>query len=330
MNEITKNSNNLISSIDDVRSMAEMMAKTGVFGGNAGEAMVKILAGRELGIGPFAAMTNVYMVKGRPSMSANMLAAKVKSSGKYNYRIVEHTDQICKLAWFENGQKIGESSFSLADAKRAGTQNLDRFPQNMLFARALSNGVRFHCPDIFFGISMYVPGEIEDGDDSDTAVDQEPYVIKGELVVDRSTGEVVNNEQPQPVAKQARGARPYGPKEFQQAFSDLSRKILANNHLDSVGVEQYEMVQFALETILPYKPDLDRTVFVLTGFTDFSSNWHLLERHYVKAFATVMGIGKPGDMPSSVSTTELESLAASLATDTDHVGQAESWDGEDE
>jgi len=47
----------------------------------------------------FASMTGIYIIKGKPAIGANPMAAAVKRSGKYNYRVIEHTDQSCKIAF---------------------------------------------------------------------------------------------------------------------------------------------------------------------------------------------------------------------------------------
>jgi hypothetical protein len=49
----------------------------------------------------------------------------------------------------------------MADARTAqlGGQNYQKFPRNMLFARAMTNGARIHCPDVFVG-SVYTPDEL--------------------------------------------------------------------------------------------------------------------------------------------------------------------------
>lgn len=104
-------------------------------------------------------VTGIYIVKGKPSLSANLMAAAVKRSGKYNYRVLEHSKEVCRIAFFEGGEQIGISEFSRADADKAGTQNMDKFAKNMLFARAMSNGVKWYCPDIFLG-PVYTPEEL--------------------------------------------------------------------------------------------------------------------------------------------------------------------------
>lgn len=127
------------------------------------QAIVKIMAGQEFGFPPVVSMSSIYIVKGRPAMAASMMAALVKRSGKYDYRIVEHTNEVCKIKYLQRvddqWEEIGVSTFTLADAKKAGTQNIDKFPRNMLFARAMSNGVRWHCADVFMG-PVYVPEEV--------------------------------------------------------------------------------------------------------------------------------------------------------------------------
>src|SRR4051794_28167899 len=61
------------------------------------QAVVKVLAGRELGFGPIASMVGVYMVKGRPSLSANLMAAAVQRTGVFRYRVKKHTDSECEI-----------------------------------------------------------------------------------------------------------------------------------------------------------------------------------------------------------------------------------------
>lgn len=172
--------------------LGNVLAKSGFFqdARDASQAIVKVLAGRELGFGPIASMTGVYIVKGRPALSANLMAAAIKRSGRYTYRVVRLDDQACEIAFFENGQEIGRSQFTADDAKRAGTQNMDKFPRNMLFARALSNGAKWFCPDIFGG-PVYTPEELG------AAVDEDGDVIDGQVIISSPAySELANNPPP--------------------------------------------------------------------------------------------------------------------------------------
>lgn len=163
-------------SIEEVKSIAEIFALSGMFPLDNGkqsmaQLAVKIMAGAEIGLPPFAAANGMQIIKGRCSSGANIMAAKVKASGRYDYRIRVMTDEEVSIAFFENGKEVGVSTFTAKDAARAGTQNMGKFPRNMLFARAISNGVRWFCPDIFSGVSVYTPDEMgvagEYGEDGD-------------------------------------------------------------------------------------------------------------------------------------------------------------------
>lgn len=48
----------------------------------------------------------------------------------------------------------------------------------MLFARALSNGVRWFCPDVFAGNVVYVPGELDGEIVTDEASDNGVVVVE--------------------------------------------------------------------------------------------------------------------------------------------------------
>ena len=143
-------------------SIGKAFAESGMFPDikSAAQAIVKIQAGQEIGIPPFAAMSGIHIIQGKPTIGAGVMASCVKGSGKYDYRVVESTEQVCSIDFYQGKEKIGNSTFTIADAKKAGTKNLDKFPKNMLFARAMSNGVKWFTPDVFAG-PVYTPEEFD-------------------------------------------------------------------------------------------------------------------------------------------------------------------------
>ena len=172
-------------SMTDAMEAAKHMAASGFFqdARDASQAVVKVLAGQELGLGPFASMTGIHIIKGRPALGANVIATLIKNDPRYDYRVLEMTNTNCNIRFFECGQPVGESTFSAQDAQKAGTQNMGKFPRNMLFARAISNGARWYTPGIFGGSPVYTPEELG------AQVDEDGYIV----------GEVVEHEpQPQP------------------------------------------------------------------------------------------------------------------------------------
>src|SRR5512147_1708586 len=176
----------------DVMTLGTVFAKSGYFqdARDAAQAVVKMLAGSELGFGPVASMTGIYIVKGRVSLSANLIAAAVKKGGKYNYRVAELSDTACKIVFFEGKEQIGESSFTMDDAKVAGlvTENYRKFARNMLFARAMSNGAKWFCADVFGG-PAYTPDELGAQIDMET----------GEMLERPKDEKIVKPVEPEPV-----------------------------------------------------------------------------------------------------------------------------------
>jgi len=63
----------------------------------------------------------------------------------------------------EEGNQIGVSVFTIEDAKTAGlyrqSSPWEKYPRNMVFARAITNGARWYCPDVFNG-PIYTPDEL--------------------------------------------------------------------------------------------------------------------------------------------------------------------------
>jgi hypothetical protein len=146
---------------EDMNSIAKLFIESKLFKDvtSVAAAVVKIQAGQEVGIAPFAAMSGIYIIQGKVALGGGVIASRVKASTKYDYRVKTMTDALCEIEFFETGVSIGVSSFSIDDAKKAGTQNMMKFPRNMLFNRAMSNGVKWYCPDVFDG-PVYVEGEL--------------------------------------------------------------------------------------------------------------------------------------------------------------------------
>lgn len=189
----------LLPTLGDIERVAKACAASGYYRDvrDASQALVKMLAGREMGMGPIAALAGIHIIEGKPTASANAIAANVKRSGRYDYRVVRRDDEACVLAWFEGGEKVGESSFTAEDAKRAGLagkQNWTKFPRAMLFARALTEGVRVYCPDASGGV-IYTPEEMA----PDRAVTEDGALLEAEAPAPRAERDVTPpREEPAP------------------------------------------------------------------------------------------------------------------------------------
>lgn len=126
--------------------------------------IIAIQYGAEIGIGPMQALNGIYIVEGSPAMGAGLMASLIKRSGRYNYRVLRHNSKGCEIEFFDNGQPCGKSIYTMEDASKQGLSqkyNWKKFPKNMVFARALSNGARWYCADVFLG-AIYTPDELSD------------------------------------------------------------------------------------------------------------------------------------------------------------------------
>lgn len=171
-----------VGGVPQVQTIAQHFVKSGFFkdARDMSQAVVRIMAGAEMGFGPFASMQGVYIIEGKPTIAAGLMASAVKRSGRYNYRVREHTDTACAIEFFEGKEGVGVSRFTLENAQAAGLTGKGpwkSYPRNMLFARAMSNGVKWFCPDIFAG-PVYTPEELGQEVDEDGAIIQAAPVIR--------------------------------------------------------------------------------------------------------------------------------------------------------
>lgn len=158
----------IISEIKQNMEIGQVFVESGMFPDikTSAQAVVKIMAGKEIGLSPFESMHDFYIVSGRLTLTANALAKLIKKSGKYDYTVEKLDEQECVLCFYTiNGERkeLGKSIFTFKDAAKAelvNKTNWKNYPRNMLFARALSNGQKWHCPDASRG--YYTTEEMQD------------------------------------------------------------------------------------------------------------------------------------------------------------------------
>lgn len=241
--EIMTTNTGIVRSVDDLARIGKMMAVSGYFqdAREAAQAAVKVQAGMEMGFGPFTSMTGIHIIQGRPSVGANLMASAVKTNPRYDYRVREMTDQACRIEFFEiiggKRESIGVSEFTLADGKKAGTKNLDKFPRNMLFARAMSNGIRWFCPDAFNGSTVYTPEELGADVDEDGNIIEIPRV---EVIQPKAEPEFVATAEKTEIAPETAPKKDFDEDEFLRAWSKPAgvpgmSKLNAEKMTDSKG-----------------------------------------------------------------------------------------------
>lgn len=160
----------VLDMLKEPMGLGQIFAESGLFPDvkTQSQAVVKILAGRELGISPMESMNSFFFINNKIAMPSKLMAALIKRSKLYDYSIKKLDNEECILNFYQLGNEgkkdlIGESSFTFKDGAKAGLVNKDNwknYPRNMLFARALSNGVKWFCPEVVCG--YYTVEELED------------------------------------------------------------------------------------------------------------------------------------------------------------------------
>ena len=164
--EKTINPMDVPKSMLEVLYLAKTLAKSAIAGLNESEALTRILIGMQYGMDAVSACQNIYKIKDRYMAHYSVLLGKVKQHGTYRFKWIEMTDTRAEIEFFEKWgdewQSIGTSSFTIEEARKAGTQNLEKWAKVMLAARAVGIGVRIYCADAFNGMVPYAQGEMAD------------------------------------------------------------------------------------------------------------------------------------------------------------------------
>ena len=182
-----------VMSVNQIWMTCQLFTRSGRFKQNktAEQAFVSIMAGQELGIGAYTAMNNLHIIEGKVTMSAALVGSMIKKSPAYDYRIVQHDQQQCEIAFFEQGQDVGHSTFTMADAQQANLIKAggawNTYPKAMLFARALTQGARWYTPNVFMG-AIYTPDELGAQVRIGATDDDVEYDVAGINLVDDKVG----------------------------------------------------------------------------------------------------------------------------------------------
>lgn len=133
-----------------------------------------VLYGRELGLGPMEALSQVDVIDGRPSPSAELLARLIRAAG-HSIEVLEASDTACRLRGTrtDNGETL-EVAFTIEDAAKVTTRERGQqillsdtkrwreWPGDMCWARAVGRLHRRLFPDVRrFTSSASAPPSVE-------------------------------------------------------------------------------------------------------------------------------------------------------------------------
>lgn len=157
--------------------LANSIAATGfvpkTFQNRPAEIAACILYGAELGIGPMQSLAKIDIVEGRPAPRAELGRALAVAAG-HEVWVDESTNTRVTVSGRRRGsQRTSSVTWTLDDAKRAGLggrPNYQKYPRQMLLARASAELVRQMFPEVLGGITVFAE-EAVDMDDDLTHID---------------------------------------------------------------------------------------------------------------------------------------------------------------
>jgi len=146
--------------LDQAIEVAKLMAHSGMlpkqYDKNTGAVLIAIQMGAELGLSPMAAIQNIAVINGRPSLWGDAMLALVVSHPDC-LDVIETCDEhgaTCTVK--RRGRAPIERSFTLEDAKRAGLLGKQgpwqQYTKRMLQLRARGFALRDAFPDALRGI----------------------------------------------------------------------------------------------------------------------------------------------------------------------------------
>lgn len=139
--------------------------------GNPANVLVAIQYGASLGIEPMAALQNIDVIQGTPTLSAKAVAAMVRANGHKLWMTEDEQNMSATCTIVRNDDKEHPVTVTRdkAWAQRMGLLTKDNYkkqPTTMLMWRAVTACANRACPELFLGLGgAYTADELHDMDD---------------------------------------------------------------------------------------------------------------------------------------------------------------------
>lgn len=224
--------------------------------------------GTELGMSPMQAINGIYVVKGRPMLSGQVWATRVRQAGHRLTVTMEYHPTskrpLSATATIIRGddKTVHDLTFSVWDARNAGLcqvndeaavrsrsrtdepQPWEKYTATMLRYRAISHCSRYACPEVIFG-TMGIEGEEYDDTAEEEGFGSERFIapntvqgsvqereqLAGELLAlaDRMTGKT------EPITDMMEPLRSDDPEAAKEALQKIHDRVAAKDTVTEPG-----------------------------------------------------------------------------------------------
>ena len=154
----------LVAEMDYARSISTGAILPAAYRGKPADILIATGLGKAIGIAPAQALYEIYVVNGRPSPSANLMAALVRRAG-HKIRIEGNADRCtATLIRSDDPDYPFTATWTMQQANAAkltGKDTWKQYPAAMLRARAISEVVRMGASECVLGMD-YSAEEMRD------------------------------------------------------------------------------------------------------------------------------------------------------------------------
>jgi hypothetical protein len=129
---------------------------------NPGAILYMLETAAMIGVNPMVGLTNIHIIEGKPSLSANLQAALVREAGHRLRVWVEGKTAICEIVRSDDPEFTFRVEWGDAEMNAAGLGNKDnwkKYQRSMKKARAITECIREACPEVLMG-ATYSPDEL--------------------------------------------------------------------------------------------------------------------------------------------------------------------------
>jgi hypothetical protein len=194
--ELHQNPSALTEQMDYARAVSTASMLPDNYRGKPADIMLAVGLGQSMGLSPAESLYRIAVIKGKPTASAELIAANVRKAG-HKLRVV--TDEAGKrvkatIIRADDPDFAFDVVRDMAWAQTMGLAdqpNYKKQPLTMLQWRAISAVARLACPEALYGVS-YTPDEL--GDIGEQRQGGLAAALAPEPEVDVETGEIIDGE----------------------------------------------------------------------------------------------------------------------------------------
>jgi hypothetical protein len=153
--------------------------------GKPADILLAVGLGQSMGLSPAESLYRISVIKGKPTASAELIAAQVRKAGHKLRVVTEGTSVKATIVRADDPDFEHTVIRDMAWAQRMGLDKNDNYrkqPETMLQWRAISAVARLACPEALYGV-QYTPDEMSDFGDAP----QQHYPSRGNQY-DAATG----------------------------------------------------------------------------------------------------------------------------------------------